>query len=276
VSTIASLLGSAAGRLDSDTARLDAQLILAHVLGCTKTLLYAWPDREVAESAVLEFEQLVSKRRQGVPIAYLLNHREFFGLDFYVDQSVLIPRPETEFMVEAVLQLELPSEVRLLDLGLGSGAIAVTLGSLRPQWRIFGAEASESALKVAKRNAETLLDRAVDFRLSDWFSAFEGERFDVIVSNPPYVEPDSDCLKEGDVRFEPRQALTADKQGKADLMCIASQSRGFLSDAGWLFLEHGWAQGMNVRDMLQRAGFQNIRTIKDLQGLDRITCGQSI
>jgi release factor glutamine methyltransferase len=276
VSTIASLLGSAAGRLDSDTARLDAQLILAHVLGCTKTLLYAWPDREVAESAVLEFEQLVNKRRQGVPIAYLLNHREFFGLDFYVDQSVLIPRPETEFMVEAVLQLELPSEVRLLDLGLGSGAIALTLGSLRPQWRVFGAEASEPALKVAKRNAKTLLDRAVDFRLSDWFSAFEGERFDVIVSNPPYVEPDSDYLKEGDVRFEPRQALTADKQGKADLMCIASQSREFLSDAGWLFLEHGWAQGMNVRDMLQRAGFQNIRTIKDLQGLDRITCGQSI
>ena len=276
MNTIASVLSSATARLGSDSAPIDVQLLLAHVLGCTRTVLYTWPEREVAESALREFETLVDKRIQGVPIAYLLNHREFFGLDFYVDESVLIPRPETEFMVEAVLELDLPSEARLLDLGLGSGAIALALGSLRPTWRIFGAEASERALNVAKRNAETLLDRSVDFRLSDWFSAFEGERFDVIVSNPPYVEPDSAYLNEGDVRFEPRQALTADRQGKADLMRIASQSRAFLSEAGWLFMEHGWVQGMDVRDMLQRAGFQNIRTIKDLQGHDRITCGQSI
>ena len=276
MNTIASVLSSATERLGTDTAPIDIQLLLAHVLGCTRTVLYTWPEREVAESALREFKTLVDKRIQGVPIAYLLNHREFFGLDFYVDESVLIPRPETEFMVEAVLQLDLPTEVRLLDLGLGSGAIALTLGSLRPQWCIFGAEVSEPALRVAKRNAERLLDRAVDFRLSNWFTAFEGERFDVIVSNPPYVEPDSAYLNEGDVRFEPLQALTADNQGTADLMRIANQSRAFLSEAGWLFMEHGWEQGLDVRDMFEQAGFQNIKTIKDLQGHDRITCGQSI
>lgn len=276
MNTIASVLSSATERLGTDTALLDVQLLLAHVLGCTRTVLYTWPEREVAESALRAFETLVDKRLQGVPIAYLLNHREFFGLDFYVDESVLIPRPETEFMVEAVLQLDLPAEVSLLDLGLGSGAIALTLGSLCPQWRIYGAEASQPALQVAKRNAEQLLDRAVDFRLSDWFTAFEGERFDVIVSNPPYVEPDSAYLNEGDVRFEPLEALTADSEGTADLRWIASQSRAFLSEAGWLFMEHGWAQGMVVRDMFVQAGFQKIKTIKDLQGHDRITCGQSI
>ena len=260
-------------QLPGDSARRDTEILLCHSLNKSRAWLYTWPEAELSDQAYTLFEQLFTARAQGQPIAYLTGYREFWSLQLQVNEHTLIPRPETETLVQWALELELPASAAVLDLGTGCGAIALALASERPQWQVSGLDASESALAVAATNAEALGLQRVGFLHSSWFSAVPGQRFDLLVSNPPYVDPVDEHLKQGDLRFEPRSALAADEQGLADLRCLVDGAPQHLLPGGWLLLEHGYDQGASVRKLLQLAGFAAIETRQDDGGNDRITGG---
>lgn len=267
--TIQQLLQSATARLKhSDNALLDAQCLLCESLHCNTAHLAAWPDKTVDDVAAEQFERMLQRREQGEPVAYIRGSQEFFSRDFVVNINTLIPRPETECLVEFVLeQFDANSALDVIDLGTGSGAIAITLACERRAWNITATDISDDALGIARDNAARH-KADIHFRQADWFAGID-DCFDVIVSNPPYVaENDShlDALK-----YEPVSALVSGKDGLDDIRRLASLAAAHLLPGGWLMLEHGYDQQAAVSDILQSAGLDRIQTHKDLAGLARFT-----
>ena len=260
--------------LPGDSARRDAEILLGHCVGKSRSWLYTWPEREVAAPQVDQYQRLLAQRRDGQPVAYLVEQREFWSLPLRVNHHTLIPRPETETLVSWALELALPADALVLDLGTGSGAIALALASERPDWRVTGLDASEDALAVARGNATSLGLQRVGFGCSDWYRGVAGQRFHLLVANPPYVDPIDPHLEQGDVRFEPRAALVAEQAGLADLAQLVSGAPAHLYPGGWLLLEHGFSQGEAVRALLRQAGFEEIETRSDLAGMERISGGR--
>ena len=257
---------------DSPSAALDADLLLCHVLGKARSYLFTWPERELDARQQSRFSSLLARRIQGEPVAHLIGEREFFGHAFRVTADTLIPRPDTEILVEKALSLNLPAQARVVDLGTGTGAIGVSLALAQPDWHVTLVDLSEAALQVAGDNARRL-GAAVTCLPGSWLSPCSGP-FELIVSNPPYIEENDHHLGEGDVRFEPRSALVAPDNGLADLAAIVQQATGKLVAGGWLLLEHGFEQGEAVRTLLAQAGFVQVGTAQDLGGNDRVTFGQ--
>lgn len=257
----------------SDSAALDAELLLRHCLQCSRAHLYTWPEREVPDAVAQRFLALLERRARGEPIAYLTGEREFWSLPLAVDASTLIPRPDTETLVEYALELLPDARAEVLDLGTGSGAIALALASERPGWSVLGVDANADAVALARRNADRLAIRNARFLQSDWFEAVPARRFDLIVSNPPYIDADDPHLAQGDVRFEPRAALVADRGGLGAIADISARAAGHLRRGGWLLFEHGWQQGAAVRELLVRHGFDKVATRRDAGGNERITGG---
>ncbi|HEY7775747.1 MAG TPA: peptide chain release factor N(5)-glutamine methyltransferase [Kineobactrum sp.] len=261
--------------LPGDSPRRDCEILLAHVLGKSRTWLYTWPEREVGAGQGETLTQLLQRRREGMPVAYLTGRREFWSLALEVNSATLIPRPETETLVEWALELALPTAAAVLDMGTGSGAIALALAVERARWEITAVDASIAALAIARANGERLCPQRVHFVESDWFSDLAGSRWDLIVSNPPYVEADSPYLQRGDLRFEPHSALVAGSSGLDDIVRLAAAAPHYLRPGGWLLLEHGFEQGAAVRRLLDAAGLQQVATRCDLAGHERITGGRS-
>ncbi|ATJ82087.1 peptide chain release factor N(5)-glutamine methyltransferase [Halomonas beimenensis] len=270
------LLARATERLaaaGSPSARLDAEVLLCHVLGVDRTWLYTWGDREAGAETEARFEALVAARVEGRPVAHLTGEREFWGLPLATSPATLIPRPDTETLVEAALERAGPSG-RLLDLGTGTGAVALAFASERPSWTVTGVDLRPEAVSLARDNAARLGLERVRFLASDWFVALAGECFELIVSNPPYIAEDDPHLARGDVRFEPRSALVAAEAGLADLRHLVTASRRHLASEGWLLLEHGAGQGAAVREALAAAGYREVASRCDLAGLERVSLGR--
>jgi release factor glutamine methyltransferase len=259
---------------------LEVELLLAYVLGRTRTYLHTWPETCIEESQIQKFNQFIQRRLSGEPLAYILGHKEFWSLELGVSKNVLIPRPETELLVETILNLFATNNgmLRILDLGTGSGAIALAIAHERPNWEIIAIDESPKALQVAIENAKNLSVNNVSFFTSDWFSmfkqmSFEQPLFDVIVSNPPYIAPNDAHLEEKSLTFEPRTALVSESKGLQDLTQIIIEAPQHLVSKGWLLLEHGFDQGEQIQQLFQTNHYQNVQTFKDLADLDRITIG---
>jgi len=258
---------------------LDAQVLLAHAMGRDRAWLVAHGDDPVGREAMDAFQALAKRRRDGEPIAYLTGVREFWGLAFRVSSAVLIPRPETETLVEfALARLPADRDLRVLDLGTGSGAIALALARERPRTTILATDAASDALAVARENARRLGIANVEFARSDWYaglpSAWHGERFDLIASNPPYVALDDPHLSDGDVRFEPTQALASGVDGLAAIRRIVGGAAEHLAPGGTLVVEHGYDQAERVRGLFLTAGFGDIAAARDLAGIARVVAGR--
>jgi release factor glutamine methyltransferase len=252
----------------------EARMLLAAASGMGTALLAAFPEREIDQAAGRRFAALARRRREGVPVAYILGRREFYSRSFVVTPDVLIPRPETELLVELALARIAPDqgEVSVLDLGTGSGAVAVSIACDAEQARVTGVDASAEALAVARGNAQRLApDNEMDFVQSDWFSALGGARYDLIVGNPPYVAELDDHLLQGDLRFEPPTALASGPAGLDALTIICAQAPQHLKPGAWLLLEHGYDQGEAVRRLLAAAGLAEATTWRDLAGLERVS-----
>lgn len=255
----------------SPSPALDAELLLCRAIGRPRTYLYTWPERTLDATQKSVFLALLARRAAGEPVAHLTGEREFYGRPFLVSPHTLIPRPDTETLVDTVLATLDDTPCRALDLGTGSGAIGITLALARRAWRVTLTDASLAALRVARDNAERL-SAPVTLVCGDWLGGLGGG-FDLIVSNPPYVDPNDPHLEQGDLRFEPRSALAANDHGLADLRVIITQAGAALSAGGWLVLEHGFGQAGAVRTLLAELGFQAIATHRDLGGNDRVTLG---
>lgn len=275
--TVATLLRRAGTELAkaSPTPRLDAEVLLAHVLETPHSHLFTHPEQRIADDKLKLFALLVVARRKGRPVAYLTGKREFWSLNLKVNSATLIPRPETELLVEQSLRHVPPGARRyLLDLGTGSGAVALALATERPHCKIIATEISDEALAVARENAETLRINNVEFLQGDWFAPIPGRRFAVIVSNPPYVSNEDPHLHTGDLRFEPRRALTGGPDGLAAIRKIVLRAPAHLDPSGVLLLEHGFDQAERVRELLSAAGFTDIRSFRDLAGSERVSVGR--
>nr|WP_276606634.1 peptide chain release factor N(5)-glutamine methyltransferase [Haliea sp. SAOS-164] len=273
MSTVRELLGRAA-QMPGEDPRRDAEVLLCHCLDKPRSWLYTWPDAEVADDVHQQFAVLLERRAQGEPVAHLTGSRGFWSLELAVESSTLIPRPETETLVEWALELPLPDSAAVLDLGTGTGAIALALASERPAWQVTGVDAEPAAIELARRNARRCGLAQVVFELSDWFAALGDARYHLVVGNPPYIAPDDPHLQRGDLRFEPHSALVAAADGLADLKHIVATARGHLQPGGWLLLEHGYEQGAAVRELFSEAGYAEVQTRHDLGGRERITGGQ--
>ncbi|SKB94570.1 peptide chain release factor N(5)-glutamine methyltransferase [Luteibacter sp. 22Crub2.1] len=255
--------------------RLEAELLLAHVLGVNRAWFFAHADDELGTDATAAFGGLVRRRAEGEPVAYITGTRDFWSMTLEVGPATLIPRPETELLVELVLE-RLPAGGRVLDLGTGSGAIALAVAKERPDASVTAVDFSEPALVVARRNAERHGLQRVRFAASNWYSAVVDERFDVIVSNPPYIESSDAHLGQGDLRFEPSSALASGEDGLDDIRRIASGASAHLVDGGWLLMEHGWNQGDAARAVLEREGLADVFTAQDLEARDRVSGAKSV
>jgi release factor glutamine methyltransferase len=253
---------------------VDAQVLLAHALGVSRTWLSGHADDELPPAKVDDFLRLAQRRRTGEPVAYLTGTREFFGLTLAVTPAVLIPRPETETLVEVALaRIAVAATARILDLGTGSGAIALALAHARPQARVVAADASGDALAVARANAQGLGLGNVEFVVSDWFAALAGQSFDLVVANPPYIAAADPHLGRGDLRFEPRCALTPGDDGLAALRRITGAAPVHLAAGATLAVEHGYDQGDAVASLFVAAGYGDVVSVRDLAGIVRVTAG---
>lgn len=264
------LLAAAVQAIGGESPRLDAELLLSHTTGLTRTQFRAWPERTVQPGAAEAFLELVAKRAEGVPVAYLLGHQDFWSLPLAVNARTLIPRPDTECLVEIALGLPLPDNARVLDLGTGTGAIALALASERPGWRIMACDRIPEAVALARQNSEAL-GLPITAVESRWFEQIPAGAFDLLVSNPPYIPAADRHLGEGDVRYEPESALVAGDDGLDDIRYLVKEGRNRIAPGGWMALEHGYDQGEKVRALFEQAGWHNSETRKDYGGNDRVT-----
>lgn len=262
----------------SASAEIDARVLLCHVLQCSHTHLIAWPEKPLSTSQQQEYSRLIQQRSEGQPVAYLTGHKEFWSLKLEVSAATLIPRPETETLVEFVLENFKTSTLNLADLGTGSGAIAIAIASERPQWDITATDISAEALHMAQKNAKQHQLTNIDFRLSDWFQQLDPQptdgRFDIIISNPPYIAEADPHLSQGDVRFEPQRALQSGSAGLNAIVHLIHESKHYLNDNGCLILEHGYDQKQAVYELFEAAGFSDIRQQNDLAGTPRMSAGK--
>lgn len=270
---IASLLRNAQ-LPDSPTERLDAELLLAAALGKPRSYLHTWPERIVSSEAAQAYDGYLQRRREGEPVAYILGQQGFWKIDLEVAPHTLIPRPDTELLVETALELQPALPARVLDLGTGTGAIALALASERPAWQVTAVDRVPEAAALAERNRQRLGLANVRIQVSHWLEGLADERFDLIVSNPPYIAASDPHLVDGDVRFEPSSALVAGVDGLDDLRVIAAQAPSHLTPGGWLLLEHGYDQADAVQALLRENGFVQVSSRIDLGGHQRITVGR--
>jgi len=257
-------------------ARRDAELLLAAAASLTRTQLII--GQALPDAAAARFEALVARRAAGEPVDYLLGRREFWSLDFEVDAAVLVPRPETEMLVERALELVQAPDSTVADLGTGSGAIAIALAHERPGWRVTATDASDVALALARRNGERLTPGRVEWlhngSWNDWYAPLAGRRFHALLSNPPYIAGDDPVLAGDGLKYEPRTALTPEGDGYAALLTLINGAPGHLLPGGWLALEHGESQAERLRPALVARGFTHVNSHRDLAGRERITEGQ--
>ncbi len=274
--TVAELLSDARQQLQhSPTPELDAELLLCHILDKTRTWLMAWNDQPVSLPDETAFTTLLNRRTHGEPIAHLTGQRDFWTLELEVTADTLIPRPDTELLVELALEHGQRGLNTVADLGTGTGAIALALAAERPEWEVIAVERNPATLAVAQRNAKRNKLNKVKFFEGSWFDALPADtRCHIIVSNPPYIRDTDPHLKEGDVRFEPQQALASGKDGLDDIRHIIDGAPGYLENNGWLLLEHGYDQGDAVKALMDARGFSHTSTKQDLSGHDRVTLGQ--
>ncbi|EGA71063.1 N5-glutamine S-adenosyl-L-methionine-dependent methyltransferase [Vibrio sinaloensis DSM 21326] len=259
----------------SDSPSLDAAVLLCHSLGKPRSFLLTWPDKELTTEQIERFEQLLSRRIKGEPVAYIIGEREFWSLPLSVAPSTLIPRPDTERLVEVALDKANLNQGDILDLGTGTGAIALALASELPERKVWGIDLKIDAQQLASSNADKLGITNCEFRAGSWFDPVDaGTQFALIVSNPPYIEENDPHLTQGDVRFEPLSALVAEDNGLADIKHISEHARRYLLAGGWLMFEHGYDQGKAVRDILTSLGYYQVETYKDYGNNDRVTIGQ--
>lgn len=253
----------------------DARPLLAHAVGKPVSWLFAHGDETIEISALQRFRALLEARESGRPVAYLTGRRGFWTLDLAVTADTLIPRPETELLVElAIARVPVSSPTRVADLGTGSGAIALAIAKERPECRVIATDASRGALDIAISNAEGNGIRNVEFRTGSWFSPLTGKRFDLIASNPPYIAEGDPHLEEGDLRFEPAAALSSGADGLDAIRVIVGDAPTHLNTGGWLLLEHGLEQGAAIRELFEAAGFVDVATERDLESRDRVTLGR--
>jgi release factor glutamine methyltransferase len=273
--TIAQLLAHATRQLDTASARLDAEILLAHALDKPRSHLHAWPDKVPAPPRQARFDALLARRAFGEPVAYLTGQREFWSLALTVSRDTLIPRPETETLVAHALSVIADDRcMEIADLGTGSGAIALAIAHERPYTRILATDCSKAALAIARANAQRLGIANVAFMAGDWCDALDDRQYDLLVSNPPYIPEQDRHLAEGDVRFEPRSALASGSDGMSALTAIARCARRHLRTGGWLMLEHGYDQQAAVVQLLQSLGYRDIADYPDDAGLSRVVCGR--
>ncbi|QIR29656.1 peptide chain release factor N(5)-glutamine methyltransferase [Kluyvera genomosp. 3] len=257
-----------------ESPRRDAEILLGHVTGKSRTQVLAFDETELSAAQVDTLAALLSRRQRGEPVAHLVGTREFWSLPLFVSPATLIPRPDTECLVEQALARLPQTPCRILDLGTGTGAVALALASERPDCQVTAVDFIADAVALAQRNAVHLAINNITIVQSDWFSALDDQRFAMIVSNPPYIDEQDEHLSQGDVRFEPKTALVAADQGLADLAHIISQGRAWLEPGGYMLLEHGWKQGAAVRELFSAAGYRQAQTCCDYGDNDRLTLAQ--
>jgi release factor glutamine methyltransferase len=261
--------------IDFNSARIEVRGLLQTVLQVSHAYLLSHSEYQLYDEQYAHYSTLFERRLCGEPIAYILGEREFFGLNFKVTPATLIPRPETELLVEIALQRILrQGACRVLDMGTGSGAIALSIAQQRPNAEVVAVDASEAALGIAQLNMRQLNLNNVKLIHSDWFTELQGERFDVIVSNPPYIAADDAHLTQGDLRFEPRTALASGADGMEDIRHICARAKSHLNAQGWLLLEHGYNQAESVRALLRQSGFSDVFSAQDLAGIERVSGGK--
>jgi len=257
-----------------ESPKRDAEILLGFVTGRSRTFIMAFGETSLTASELEQLEALLARREQGEPVAYLVGEREFWSLPLSVSPATLIPRPDTECLVEQAL-LRLPaSPQKALDLGTGTGAVALAIASERPDCQLIGVDLQPEAVKLAQHNAQKLAITNASFVQGSWFAPVGGQQFAVIVSNPPYLDAADPHLAEGDVRFEPASALVADNAGLADLQTLIEHAPQHLLPGGWLLLEHGWQQAQQVQLLFRQAGYHQVATVKDYGGNDRVSLGQ--
>ncbi|WP_269520429.1 peptide chain release factor N(5)-glutamine methyltransferase [Alteromonas sp. BMJM2] len=264
-----------------ESPSVDAKVLLANTLNVNQTYLFTWPDKVLDSQSLHRFQKAVERRRLGEPVAYIIGERDFWTLKLATSPHTLIPRPDTEVLVEQVLK-RIPSDITrqtqssfsICDLGSGTGAIALALASELPHVHVTGVDFKAQAVELAKQNAVNNGIKNVTFLHSDWFTELGDKQFNIIVSNPPYIEDTSDYLSQGDVKFEPKSALTSGEDGLRDIRHIISVSQEYLLSDGLLAFEHGFNQGAAVAELLGEAGFIDVETIKDYGGNDRVTLGR--
>ena len=274
---IKSALAEAVGLLQAVTESplLDAEVLLCKVLGKERSYLRAWPNAELSSEHINAYLALVNDRQQGKPIAYIIGTREFWSRDFHVTPDVLIPRPDTELLIELSLALIPTNQTsRIIDLGTGSGIIAITLAAERPASHVSATDISAAALQVAKANAVRHQAERIQFYQSNWFDDAPTGKFDLIVSNPPYLVVDDEHLQQGDLRFEPLNALVSAQQGLNDIQTIAETARDRLENGGFLLVEHGYNQKEATQKLFRNLGYHKVQTHNDLSGQPRVTFGQ--
>lgn len=258
---------------NGESPNSDSQLLLAHVLSCSTSYLYTWPEKALSQQQQTALLALLELRKLGHPVAYLTGQRGFWTLDLQVNKHTLIPRPDTELLVEKAME-KITDDTWVSDLGTGSGAIVLALASERPQTRFFACDYSSQALNIAKANAKQNQIDNVCFWQGDWLAAIASNSLDIIVSNPPYIEQDDPHMQQGDVKFEPEQALVSGCDGLDDARLIIARAAVCLRQQGWLLLEHGHQQAQSVAAIMQSQGFNNITGYQDYGGNDRVTIGQ--